>query len=714
MDTRRLSAGDVWGGLAASAVVLPQAIAFGVTLLAPGGFTASQGAIAGLLGAAIVCIISGVSGGTRGLISSPTGPTLVLLAGAMASFMANGITGGELLLNLMAVIIITGLMQILIGLSGGGHLIKYIPYPVVSGFLTGSAILMVISQVKPLSGNGYDESWSTWWWLPLLAALVTLLATELIPRFNKQIPGTIAGLFTGTILFHLLALVHGAALPDTWLIGQLPAIDSAKLDLSIALLQVLDWHIILPAAITLSILASVDTLLTSVIADVNTGARHSANRELVGQGLGQISSGFSGGMAVAGTTGATVVAIKSGGRRWAAVIAGVTLFAMILFARDIGRILPISVLAGIILSVSLHMLDLDIVGWLKRKKTRQDAGIALLVTGVTVGYDLMAAVAVGVVIAIIQFIRTQIRMHVVHRRSTRKQVRSVLARSVEERNLLEENGDRIILYELRGNLFFATADSLLEKLANDLDRPNYIILHLRRVLQIDLTAIKFFHQIAARLKRSGGQLIFCNVHKEIGIGKKMNKALRRVSPSAIDYVVKTFNGRDEALEYAENALLRELGLEPAEFVSYHALAENELCIDLADEERAELQTVLQPRFLETGEKLFSVGETGEQLYLVLSGEIEIRLPTTKHHYKRLATNQPGTYFGELSLLNPGPRAADAVAVYKTEVLILSRDGLNDLANRFPTTAIKLLMSLARTQGDHLRWTTMELRHLSEW
>ena len=698
-DIKQFSSGDIWGGLAASAVVLPQAMAFGVALLVAHGFDASRGALAGLLAAAIVCLCSGINGGTRGLISAPTGPTLVLLGGALVSLSEAGSSGNDLIVNLAGIIFTTGLFQIFIGLTGGGKLIKYIPYPVISGFLTGSAILMILSQVSPLSGKGADEAWQGWRWLPLLTALVTVFVTSYAPKLFKQLPGTIAGLLIGTVFFQVLALFHGATIPGDWLIGQLPKLDSAGLDISFDVVSSLRWNIIIPAAMALAILTSLDTLLTAVIADVTTGDRHNANREMIGQGLGQLLSSIAGGMAAAGTTGATVVSVKTGGRRWVGVFAGITFLLLLLLARDVGRILPISVLAGIILSVSLHMVDLD---------------IALLVTLVTVAYDLMVAVGVGVLIAIIMFIRTQVKAPVVHRRSSGKEVRSVRYRRPEERELLEQNGERIILYELRGNLFFATADVLFDELAADLNAPNYVILHLQRVQHIDLTAKKYLQQIAERLHKNGGHLIFCNVHKGSGIGKRVQKTFRKVSMSDVGFNVMTFNGKDEALEYAENALLDELGVTPTRFNDQISLRENELCKELTTEDEVILEKFLSARELKQNETLFLAGDMGNEVFLVITGEVEIRLPTTKHHYKRLATCHPGSFFGELALLYPGPRAADAVATQASKLFMLDSKGLEQLREQYPATSVNLLMALTRTQVEHLRWSAKEIQHLSEW
>ena len=713
-SVQKPQSGDIWGGLAASAVVLPQAMAFGVAFLSAAGVDASQGAIAGLIGAAIVCTISGLGGGTQGLISAPTGPLLVLLGGVLMSLNKAGVAGDALLTNLAMVILVTGALQILIGITGGGKLIKYIPYPVVSGFLTGSAILMIMSQIGPLSGSGTDDTWEQWRWLPALTALVTVVSTYFVPRFVRWLPGTIAGLFIGTFTFHLIALFNPADIPGAWMIGTLPGIESVSIGIDLNSVAEVQWQIVVPAALALATLVSLDTLLTAVIADVTTGLRHRANREMVAQGLGQILAGLMGGMAAAGTTGATVVSIKSGGRRWAGVFAGVTFLLLIIAAGDVGRLLPISVLAGIILSVSLRMLDTDIIAWFKRKRSRQDAIIAMIVTVVTVAWDLMIAVGIGVLIAVFLFIRTQIRSSVIHRRSNGTQVHSVQKRNAAERESLNNHGQRIILYELRGNLFFATADALLEELTPDLDGPNWVILHMRRVLQIDLTAIKLLQQIALRLQKNGGTLIFCNVHKGIGLGKKVQKIMRKVTASGVEVPVLTFNGKDEALEHAEDLLLAELGVKLTEFDDVVALADNDLCQALSEEELAFLSTVLRTRELERKEVLFSAGDTGDEIFLVGSGEVDIRLPTTKHHYKRLATCRAGSFFGELAMLKPGPRVASAVAAHKTRLYSLDREGLDQLRSASPDTAVRLLMKLAEIQVEHLRWSALEVRRLSEW
>jgi SulP family sulfate permease len=713
MSKRTAQLGDLWGGVAAAAVILPQAMAFGVALLAPAGVEASRGALTGLIGAAVLSAVAGVVGGTRGLISAPTGPVLVLITGALAT-LTGAAYGVDPFIALTALLLLTGLFQIGIGFTGGGNLIKYIPYPVVSGFMTGSALLMIKSQLTPLTPGDLGESWQLWRWIPLVVAATTFAVMYFVPRWLRNLPGTIAGLVGGTLVFHLLMLLAPGEAPATWMLGALPSIGSLGLDLSLTGVSSLPWIFLITSALALAVLASLDTLLTAVIADVSTGTRHSSRRELIGQGLGQMVSGLFGGMGGAGTTGATVIAIKSGGRRWVAVAAGVTIVALIAAGSTVGGLLPIAVLAGIIVYIAVGMIERDIVAWIKHTDTRLDAVIAILVTLITVVYDLMAAVGVGVAIAIILFIRAQIKAPVIHRRSTAAQLRSHHFRTTEERELLDQHGDRIVVYELRGNLFFATADRLLEELAPDLDRPAWLILHLRRVSQVDLTGLKFLQQIAERLHRHGGQLIFCNVHKGIGLGHHVDQALRNITAAMERFKVPTFNDSDEALEYAENSLLAELGAKPARRSDLVPLAQADLCRNMSASAIAALQEAVSEVDLPAGEKLFSAGDPGDKLYVLLQGEIDTRLPTTQHHYKRLEKYGPGSAFGELAFIEKGPRSAEAVAVFDSKLLVLDRDGFKKLKDQYPEAAIEFLLELNRIQVRHQRWSVSEIRRLAEW
>jgi sulfate permease, SulP family len=303
-------------------------------------------------------------------------------------------------------------------------------------------------------------------------------------------------------------------------------------------------------------------------------------------------------------------------------------------------------------------------------------------------------------------------MSVVYRRSTGRH--SVRRRTTEAQELLEQHGDRIVIYELRGNLFFATVDTLFEELLPDLDRPAWVILHMRRVSQIDLTGIKILHQIATRLHAHGGHLLCCEVHSEIGLGQDVNEAITRVAQKGAGArKVLTFVGSDEALEFAEDALLTELGLAPAESGDRVDLADRDLCQEMTPAQIEALRAVLTPRTVAAGGSLFAAGEHGDCMYLVVSGEVDVRLQTTQHHYKRLACYGPGTFFGEIAFLDPGVRTADAIVVKPAELLVLDRTGLERLRRESPETAVALLVALGRMQGDHLRAADQEIQRLAQ-
>ncbi|HRD68076.1 MAG TPA: SulP family inorganic anion transporter [Candidatus Competibacter sp.] len=706
---------DLHGGLVAAAVVLPQATAFGVTVFAPWIGTA-PGALTGLIGAIVLLLITGTIGGTIGLISGPTGPSMALLAGTTTVLVAAGVAPTAIVPALFAVTVLAGSIQLLVALAGGGRLMKFVPYPVVAGLTTGTGLLLIESQYKPLLGIGHDELSAQWHWLPVLIAVTAFFIARYVPRLMPRIPGSIAGLLGGTLLFQIVVRVAGLpTVPQHWIIGTIPTLSEFRFAVgSLSLWPTLPWPLILHAAFALAVLSSLNTLLASVLADTTTGSRHNARRELLAQSIGQIAVGLAGGMAGSASVGGTVTSVQAGARRWAAPTAGGILLLLLLFSGPVGRWLPTSALAGIIIASALGLLETDIVAWARRRRTRLDAVVALLVTGVTLGYDLMIAVLVGLGITILLFIRAQSRVPIIHRRMTAIERPSVRQRPVEQTDLLIRHGDRIVMYQLRGTLFFAKTDQLFEEMLPDLDRPAWVILHLRRVIQIDLSSVRLLQQIAARLTAHGGELLFCEVREDLGLGRHVERTLRKLSLHPGRLNVKTFAAADQALEYAENALLNALGVAPTVLERRLELAELDLCRDMKPAEISALADVLRPRALAGGERLFSAGDTGAELYIVLQGRVDIRLPATTDHFKRMAIYGPGTVFGEIAFLDPGPRAAEAVAVRSSELLVLNRADFNRLRETHSDAAIALLLALGRLQSRSLRWSAKEIQRLIQW
>ena len=711
----RFEVRDILGGLAGTAVALPQSMGLGVALFAGMGFDASAGALAGLMGAAALSLVSGLAGATVGMISAPNGPVAMLLAASLASVAAHGVQGEGLVLALVVIMLLTGLFQFLLGISGGGQLIKYIPYPAVAGLVTGIGVLMILSQLNTLSGDGAQAIGSGWIVVPVATALITFGSIKLAPRVIPAVPGIISGLLVGIAMFHLIMFAAPAPVPESWLVGTIPGLDAIRFDVDASAFASLPWELILVSALTLAVLASMDCLLTAVVADGETGARHDARRELAAQGIGQIIAGLLGGVGGGGTKGSTLVAIKTGGRRWSAMVSSLTFVVLILFLGPVGNALPISVLAGVIIYVGVGMLDWNVLRWLRRRVTRLDGVVALLVITSTLVFDLMVGVAVGVVSSVFLFLRVQVRARVIHERATGKERHSLRYRAEEERKLLDEHGNRILYVELRGNLFFGTVDRLFTELMPDLDRPVWVILNLRRVQSLDMSGLNLFRQMLKRLSAHGGHLLYADVRKSAVMERNMHKMMDWLGPDDELPKVKTFKSNDAALEYAEDALLEDLGYTPAQATQRVDLEQNELFRSMKPKTREALKAVMKPLSLKRKEIVFTFGGPDNTLYFILQGEVDIRLPTRVYHYKRLAKLGPGSFFGESGFLDPAPRTATAVVTKDVELLTLDREAIESLAEKRQREAgWAVLYELGGSLARQLRWSRSELRRLERW
>jgi SulP family sulfate permease len=457
---KRFHASDILGGLAGSAVVLPQAMGLGVVLFNGIGMDASTGAMAGLLGAAILSIVSGLFGATIGMVSAPNGPVTMLLVGVFARMSANGAGAPEMMTALSAILILTGVFQLALGAIGGGQLVKYIPYPVVAGLVTGIGLLMIKSQLLLLAKDmDMLQSFNLNNAIPVITAILTVFTIALVPKKFPKIPGALAGLIFGIFLFQILVYFTGNS-KQNWVVGTIPSLALLQLGITPQALKTLPWNIVITSSLALTLLATTDCLITSVVADSQTGERHNAKKEMTAQGTGQILVGLLAGLGGGGTKGSTLVALQSGGGRWSPVVSGLLMIVLMVFAGAAGNYLPISVLAGVITFVGIGMIDLNIFSWLKNKETRIDGAIALSVIATIVLLNLVMAVAMGAAIAIIIFIRSQVNAPIIHRKVTAEHHRSLCARADNERKVLNEQGTRIIMAELRGNLFFATTDRL--------------------------------------------------------------------------------------------------------------------------------------------------------------------------------------------------------------------------------------------------------------
>ena len=411
--------GDIFGGITAGIVALPLALAFGIQAF--GGIdspeAASMGALAGLVGATLLGFFAALFGGTHSQISGPTGPMTVITASLIsAAWTASSGNFAAVIIAMAMAGVFCGLFQILFGLIRIGKYVRYIPYPVLSGFMSGIGVIIILQQIYPMIGKkspvstldmilGFPAAMADGVSvMALLMGLGTILIILCFPRLTKKVPSTLVALIVMTIVSILCSF--DAALT----IGQIPAGLPMPFFMKDGIdLGGINWFETIEAALipglTLAGLGSIDTLLTSVVADNITKTKHDSNQELIGQGIGNAIAGMFCGIAGAGATMRTVVNVKSGGRtQISGMVHALFLLAILLGLGSLMKYVPLAVLAGILITVGWGIIDFRGFKDLTHIP-KADAFVLIVVFLTTVFVDLLTAVGIGMVIACVLFMK---------------------------------------------------------------------------------------------------------------------------------------------------------------------------------------------------------------------------------------------------------------------------------------------------------------------
>ena len=477
--------GDLFGGVTAAIVALPLALAFGVA--------SGAGAAAGLWGAVLVGLFAALFGGTPTLISEPTGPMTVVMTAVIASLTAQAPDRETGMAMAFTVVMLAGVFQIAFGFLKLGRYITQMPYTVISGFMSGIGFILVILQMGPFLGQAIPKGgvMGTISALPqlfanarlpeVILAVVTLAILWLTPASVKKIaPPQLIALVIGTVLS--LTLFSGGG-EEIRRIGE---IASGFPKLQMPYFELGQLRIMLINAGVLGMLGCIDALLTAVIADSITRTEHNSNKELIGQGLGNLASGLFGGIAGAGATMGTVVNIQAGGRSALSGISrAVILMVVILAFSGVAAQIPQAVLAGIALKVGVDIVDW---GFLKRAHLISIKGalIMYLVIALTVLVDLIAAVGIGVFIANILTIDKMSSLQ-------SKSVKSVstgdgdLMLADDEKALLDQGQGQVLLFQLNGAMIFGVAKAIGRE-HNAIGECKAVIFDLSEVSHLGVTA----------------------------------------------------------------------------------------------------------------------------------------------------------------------------------------------------------------------------------
>lgn len=494
---------NIAAGVVVGIVALPLAMAFAIA----SGVRPEQGLYTAIIAGFMVSTL----GGSRFQIAGPTGAFIAILSGVTAKYGVDGLQ----LAGLMA-----GLMLVVMGMAKMGSVIKFIPAPVIVGFTTGIALIIFVGQWKdffglPATGGAHfhEKLWHLIEVLPQLHPATTALAvlSLLLALFSSRIrglqrvPGPLVAMIAATLLqsiFHFsgVATIGSAfgGIPQGLPHFALPAITPTRV-----------FELIGPA-FTIAMLGAIESLLSAVVADGMSSTKHDSNQELIGQGLANIAAPLFGGFPATGAIARTATNIRNGGTSPLAGIShALTLLAILLFLAPLAANIPLAALAGILFVVCYNMSEMKHFARIVRRAPRADVAILIVTFFLTVVTDLVVAVNIGVILAILQFMR---------RMAASVEVQQLGAHELRlelQNQGLTDLPPGLLVYEIEGPFFFAAVENFERALLQTHTDPRILILRLRRVPFMDITALQLLEEVTQKLQHRGIRVMLCEANHRV-------------------------------------------------------------------------------------------------------------------------------------------------------------------------------------------------------
>ncbi len=496
--------GDALGGITAGIVALPLALAFGAQT--------EFGAISGLYGAIALGIFAAIFGGTKTQISGPTAPMTVVSAVLITEAINKAGSLEAAFPFIIATFVLAGFLQMILGFLKLGRYIKYIPYPVISGFMSGIGIIIIITQIFPFFGITTPDGGAFGTvrkiheipelinYISVGIALTTIAIIYLTPRITKAIPSSLVALIAISVAAYF------ALDPELFTrINSNGPLPTGLPDFHFEFIKVFsDFGTavdIFKYSATLAALGAIDSLLTSVVADNMTKEKHNSNKELIGQGIGNMVSGLIGGLPGAGATMRTVININSGGKnRLSGVMASLLLLAILLGLGVIVGYVPNAVLAGILITVGIGIIDYKGISHI-RNIPKSDAAIMIIVLGLTVFVDLLIAVAAGMVLSSFLFM---IKASNIIEETSRKDDKSFKPEKAwkDELSIIDIAHEKVYFKHINGPLFFGVA-STFQDIMGALPEVKIVIIRMERVHYVDQSGLYAMEDSILALKQKG-------------------------------------------------------------------------------------------------------------------------------------------------------------------------------------------------------------------
>ena len=726
--------GELLGGAAGATASLALALSLGLLAFAPlGAGHAGVGVIAGFASAIYGQLVAGMLGAASHPGSGPRASTSLVLGGLVAVLCADPALapsvphGVERVVALAAVaVIVSGLLQIVAGALGAGLFARYVPYPFVAGFMCGASALIIIAQFTPITGitradaaAGPAAALNALQPATLFVALATAAIIWTIGRLAKTVPSSLVGLVAGALVYYAIAALLPAALLGP-VVGPVPA----QLPWPTAIVPLLDtpWSVVAPhvphvlsSAAIIAVIGTLDGLFAGVSIDHATDGRHDTRREVVAHGAANVVAGLCGGVPVVLSRARAMASWNAGGRtRLTVPIAALVLALALVLGAPLLALIPVAVLGGIMLTLGVGLIDTWTRGLLRRLR-RRDAlrdrtllwsaitVLAVALTAVFLGF--IAAIAVGLVLSGLLFFVSM----------NRSLVRSVVDGTVrpsrrvwggESAARVYEARKRIRVVELEGALFFGSGERLSELVERFGGEVDAVILDFRHVSAIDATGALLVERLVRRLAAKRIRVALAGVTS----GGRHGAALEAHGAFRDAATRHWYRDADQAVEAAEQQALEAGGrgayseLAPAEFPLLQGLDPGEL---------ASVAAHLERRTFAAGDVLFRENDAGDRLCLIARGAVEISLAAAGRHRVRLVTMAAGSLLGEAALLDGRPRSATAQAAEDTVVHELTRAALDEISERHPRVAIRIMANLARIMSQRMRETNEILRQLDD-
>lgn len=491
---------DIISGIIVAIIALPLSIALAIA--------SGVGPEQGLYTAIIAGFFISFFGGSRVQIGGPTAAFVVIIYGIVASYGTDG---------LIVATILAGIILVIMGICRFGSLIKYIPYTITTGFTCGIAVTLFIGQLKDFFGMDiasvpsefldkvivYAKNIST---INLTATLIGLLAVAIMLLWTKvtdKIPGSLVAIVVTT------AIAYFAKLPVNTIGSVYGKLNSAFPSFHVPSITMNLIQQMISPAFTIAVLAAIESLLSAVVLDGMIGDTHKSNAELIGQGLGNIFSGFFGGIPATGAIARTAANVRNGGRTPIAGIAHcITLTIILLVLMPLAALIPMTTLAAVLLVVAANMADWSSFFRLCKNAPKSDIIVLVATFFLTVFFDLVVAIEIGVVLAALLFMK---RMAETADIKAWKYTDSPDI-TPGEAEKLREIPHSISVFEICGPMFFAAADQLLG--INSDHRTKAVVIRMRSVPAIDASAMKYLHELAERAKKKNIHLIFSHVNEQ--------------------------------------------------------------------------------------------------------------------------------------------------------------------------------------------------------